>query len=51
MVFETSDINTGWDGTFKGKLQEEGTYSYYILAKTVNLSAPKLLKGNVTLIR
>jgi gliding motility-associated-like protein len=51
MVFETNDINTGWDGTYKGKPQEEGTYSYYILAKMISSTTPKLLKGNVTLVR
>ncbi|MDD5571658.1 MAG: PKD domain-containing protein, partial [Bacteroidales bacterium] len=51
MVFETNDITMGWDGTFKGKPQEEGTYSYYILARMISSNVPKLLKGNVTLVR
>jgi len=29
-VFETSDISVPWDGTFNGKLVEEGTYVYII---------------------
>ncbi len=30
IVFQTSDPNTRWDGTYKGKILDVGTYSYYI---------------------
>ena len=30
MVYESSDVNAGWDGTFKGKPQPSGTFIYYI---------------------
>lgn len=49
-VFETSDINEGWDGTFEGLPQEVGVYVYFIEGagyNGVNVS----LKGNITLIR
>ncbi|MCD6366151.1 MAG: gliding motility-associated C-terminal domain-containing protein [Bacteroidales bacterium] len=29
-VFTTDDINTGWDGTFKGKPQNIDSYVYYV---------------------
>jgi gliding motility-associated-like protein len=29
-LFETSDINTGWDGRFEGALVPEGAYLYTI---------------------
>ncbi|MCQ2960494.1 MAG: gliding motility-associated C-terminal domain-containing protein [Bacteroidales bacterium] len=29
-VFSTSDINSGWDGTIKGKIAPTGTYQYKI---------------------
>lgn len=29
-IFETFDYGTGWDGTYKGKLQQSGSYVYRI---------------------
>lgn len=49
-VFETNDINVGWDGTFNGKDQPSGVYVYTIEA--YSYKGNKLVKnGNVTLIR
>lgn len=49
-MFETKDINQGWDGTFGGKPQPMGVYVYTIEA--VSASGKKIVKqGNVTLIR
>ncbi len=31
-IFETTDINYGWDGTYNGKLIQDGTYVYKVLA-------------------
>lgn len=33
-VFETDDINVGWDGYYKGTLQNNDTYIYKVLAKS-----------------
>lgn len=49
-VFETTDINYGWDGTYDGESQPVGVYIYTVEAitqtgKTINK------QGNVTLIR
>ena len=30
LLFETNDVTKGWDGTFGGKLVEEGVYVYHI---------------------
>jgi len=30
LIFETNDINAGWDGTYKGKIVETDTYVYKI---------------------
>ena len=50
IVFETNDINQGWDGTFQGKPQGIDTFSYTIKAK--NLKGEDILeKGHITLIR
>ncbi len=49
-VFETRDMNCGWDGTYIGKHAETGVYVYFIEA---TLSTEKTItkSGDVTLIR
>lgn len=50
LVFETSDIDQGWDGKYKGQPQPFGVYVYEIEAATA--TGRKFVKqGNVTLIR
>lgn len=49
-VFETNNINTGWDGTYKGEPQEMEVYAWTLNAVLDgNISVIK--SGNVTLIR
>lgn len=48
-VFETNDINTCWNGQYKGHPVESGNYVYYITAKTN--CGDIVRKGNVILIR
>ncbi len=49
-VFETSDINEGWDGTYNGKTQPTGVFVYTVEA--VSESGQGISKqGNVTLLR
>jgi gliding motility-associated-like protein len=49
-LFQTNDINTGWDGRYNGELQPMDVYVYTIEANTY--SGKKVTKyGNVTLIR
>ena len=33
-VFETTDKNIGWDGTYKGKMQGVETYTYFVSVET-----------------
>jgi gliding motility-associated-like protein len=48
-IFESFDLNTGWDGTYKGKLLNPGVYVYYV--EVVYLDGnKKTAKGSVTLI-
>ncbi len=49
-MFETKDINEGWDGTYKGKPQPFGVYVYELEAMT---NTGKIInrRGNVTLIK
>lgn len=49
-VFETTNINEGWDGTYNNKPQPFGVYVYEVDA-TTNRGAGITRRGNVTLIR
>jgi len=49
-VFETTDRKTGWDGTFKGKLQPMDVYAYTL--EVVFVDGKRATKrGDITLIR
>jgi gliding motility-associated-like protein len=49
-VFETNDINEGWDGNFKGRPADVGVFGYYVKITCVN-GQETFKKGNITLIR
>lgn len=49
-VFETSNIDAGWDGTYNGKPQPMGVYIYTIDA-TTSTGRPFKKNGDVTLMR
>ena len=48
-VFETKDINKGWDGTYKGTKAGFGVYIYTI--KAFNNKGEVILKGTVLLLK
>jgi gliding motility-associated-like protein len=50
LVFESKDINAGWDGKYKGKECAEGVY-FYVAEVTFANGETAVKKGNVTLIR
>lgn len=50
LVFETTDINTGWDGTFRGKKLDPDVYDYYLRAVCVG-GNEEIIKGNITLLK
>lgn len=49
-VFETQDVNEGWDGTFKGKLLGTGTFIYHLIVVFKD-NVVKEHKGSVQLAR
>jgi gliding motility-associated-like protein len=49
-VFETSDQNMGWDGTFNGEPMNTAVFVYRLEGTTFE-EEPYKMKGNVTLIR
>ncbi|TVR82620.1 MAG: hypothetical protein EA412_01325 [Chitinophagaceae bacterium] len=50
LVFQTNDINQGWDGTFQGQDMNPGVYAYYVEATYID-GQQRIKKGSVTLIR
>lgn len=50
LVFETTDQNQGWDGTFNGELMNTGVFVYRLEGKGYDGKGYSF-KGNVTLIR
>ena len=49
-VFETTDIDKGWDGTFNGTPQPMGVFVYQVEAVT-SIGTKFEKHGNVTLVR
>ncbi|HKC67914.1 MAG TPA: gliding motility-associated C-terminal domain-containing protein, partial [Bacteroidia bacterium] len=50
LLFVTKDINVGWDGYYKGKLCEQGTYIWKIRGTSIDgLTIDKA--GDLTLLR
>jgi gliding motility-associated-like protein len=50
LVFQTNSLGIGWDGTFKGKPQPAGTYTYMV--KVINYRGwPVEQKGTSIIIR
>ena len=50
IVYATANLNGGWDGYYKGRLQDQGVYYYYVKIKFRD-DSEKTFKGDVTLIR
>jgi PKD repeat protein len=49
LVFETQDLNQGWDGYYKGRLARQGVYVWRVDGKYSN-GLPFEKKGDVTLL-
>jgi gliding motility-associated-like protein len=50
LLFESTDINNGWDGTYQGKPQPEGTYLFFFTATHLN-GKTESKEGTLTLFR
>ncbi len=50
LVFETSELGIGWDGTYKGQLLDNAVFVYYLSATFYTGDEVKK-KGNITLSR
>jgi len=49
-IFITNSLLTGWNGTYKGKIQTTGTFAYFIRYRNQSNKFKKL-KGTIKLIR
>lgn len=49
-MYESLNIQNGWDGTFKGQVQPNGVYVYYLEAE-FNDGTKTTKKGTITLLR
>lgn len=50
-VFESNDINFGWDGSYKGAPAPAGVYTYVAAIVWLNNHSDNHYKGSITLIR
>ncbi|NJL77604.1 MAG: gliding motility-associated C-terminal domain-containing protein, partial [Saprospiraceae bacterium] len=51
LVFETNNIDEGWDGTKDGELMPSDVYVYYYSFKINGQDSTNVEKGNITLLR
>jgi gliding motility-associated-like protein len=53
IVFETKDVNIGWDGSYgtDGRDVQEGAYTYKITYKNPQIDERKIVVGHISLIR
>ena len=49
-VFETTDQNIGWDGTYKGRELNTAVFVYYLKINAINGETIKE-KGNITVMK
>ena len=50
MVFESTDVNNGWNGSFRGAQLQPDVYDYYLDVTCVG-GLKSIVKGNITLMR
>jgi gliding motility-associated-like protein len=50
LIFNSTSLTNGWDGTYKGTIEPVGVYTYYVEAVTTDGQTVQT-KGTITLIR
>jgi gliding motility-associated-like protein len=51
VVFESNDPTVGWDGTYHGRVIQDGTYSWRVEFKTISSDERMVVHGHVNIIR
>jgi gliding motility-associated-like protein len=49
-IYQTTDANASWDGTYRDKPADIGVYAYYVVIKFINGNIIER-KGDVLLVR
>lgn len=51
MIFELHNTEIGWDGTYKGAMVQDGTYTWKIKVKVKDYDEHKQFVGHVNMVR
>ena len=51
VLFESNDAEFGWDGTYGGKIVQDGTYVWKIRYRVLGVDKPQEMMGHINLIR
>lgn len=51
MIWESNEIEVGWDGTYNGKLVEQGTYLWKITARDAVNDGKYVWNGHINILR
>jgi gliding motility-associated-like protein len=51
LIFESKDINQGWNGTYNGENSPDGVYVWKIRYVDIENQIPQEIIGHVTLLR
>jgi gliding motility-associated-like protein len=50
-IFESHDVSVGWDGTYDGRMSQQGTYTWKIEVKTSMSDERKSFVGHLNLLK
>jgi gliding motility-associated-like protein len=51
LLFESNDLKVGWDGKYKGEIQNVETYAYTVVAAMYSNTPPITKKGFIKIIK
>ena len=51
LLFESYDVNMGWDGSYHGSLVNDGTYSWRIQFGLLGSDKDEIITGHVVVVR
>ena len=51
LIWESHDASIGWDGTYKGKMVQEGSYVWKIVVKDLQLDYRRTYTGHVSILK
>ena len=51
VVFETHDVDRGWDGTYGGEIVPDGSYLWKIILKLADVDDRQIITGHVNIFK